>query len=136
MEVGKLRADIELLELTADYLKGRIKDALPLISQLEEDVNYQATNADAQKLESDRRKQKAAKVRAKVELWRKEYSEAKERIARYRYRIEYEINDARFPMSESGDSSESLAEVVRRLDRLEAKVDRIAKSIATRGGGR
>jgi len=138
VEVGKLRADIELLELTAEYLKGRIKDALPLIGLLEEETNSRGSDEDEKKLASVRvrRQEKADKSRGNVSRWREEYSRVKEQIAKYRYRIVAQGPTARDPLSETGDSKESLAEIVRRIDRLEAKVDQIAKSIATTGRGR
>ncbi len=133
VEVGKLRADIELLELNAEYIKGKIRTGLTLIGQLEEQTDSVAADAEGRKRELDQRKEWTDKARDKVALWRKEYGQDKEQIARYRYRITAQGLNPRDPLSEKGDSSESLGEVLRRIDRLEAKVDRIAKSIA---GGR
>ena len=132
MEVGRLSADIELLELTAEYLKDRIKDALPLINLLEEDTNYQTTpDGDAKKLEIERRKQQVDKSATKSCAGVKNTFVAKEQIAKNSYRIHFSYGmPFRTPESETAGSGDATAQVIRQLDRLEAKIDRIAKSVA------
>jgi hypothetical protein len=127
---GPMVAEVEVLELTLEALKGRIRNALTLIDQIEDDSKYQAVDPKSRDQEVQRREEKAERMHLKVSLWQEKYRQTREQIANYKYRIATQVLRARFPMTEAGDSSESFAEVFRRIDRLEAKVDRIADSIA------
>jgi RNA polymerase sigma factor (sigma-70 family) len=128
IKVGKLRAEAELLEITAEDLRGRIRDALTLIAQLDEATDFPAMTP----VEIDRRERKAKTTRERVKLWQEEYTQIREKIAKCNYQVVSQVDGANFPMQESVDSSESLAAVVRRLDRLEGKVDRLADLISHR----
>ena len=131
-EVGKMRAQVELLELGSEALRSRIHQAIAEIDQLEDTLHGELGGLDAVRAEKEK-KHLANRIddkRAYIEKWQEEYSNARTKIAQLNYRIARAARS--MPEAERDDSSKSMNDLLRRIDRLEAKVDRLADSI--RGG--
>jgi RNA polymerase sigma factor (sigma-70 family) len=128
LEIGQLRAKAELLELDCESLRSRIQHGAELIGQLE-DSRDRAPLADPtpEKVAKYRNSIDAQreKMQSKVESWSKKYLQDRVEIARLKYQI------ARTPKSlvPSPDPTEPLDELIRRIDRLEAKVDLLSDTI-------
>jgi chromosome segregation ATPase len=129
---GRMQARVELLELRSESLRSRIHQGIALVDQLEDSRNEDPHNTSPEQRKRDIKQleRRIDDKRAYIEKWQNDYSQTRIDIARLNYRI------ARAPRSmyeaERDDSGKSIYELLRRIDRLEAKVDRLSDSI--RGG--
>jgi RNA polymerase sigma factor (sigma-70 family) len=135
IELEKMKAQLEMLELKSETLRNRIQEGTKLVDQLEDSSQQDLTNdtpGQAEKYRKSLEKQRDSK-RLYIQTWEEQYLKTRIEIARLNYRI------ARAPRplaeAERDDSARSLSDLVRRIDRVEAKVDRIAESLR-RGQGR
>jgi RNA polymerase sigma factor (sigma-70 family) len=129
---GRMQAKVELLELESEALRSRIHQAMLLIDQLDDlsDTDRGGANLEQAPILKEKRAKRMDEKKQHIQLWQGEYSKTRIEIARLNYRI------ARTPRSmyeaERDDSGKSIHDLLRRIDRLEAKVDRLSDSI--RGG--
>jgi hypothetical protein len=130
-EVGKMRARVEMLELKSESLRRRIHEAISQVDQYEDSLHDEKPPGLNPEQRERQQKTLASRIEKKKELiaqWQDEYSRSRVDIARLNYRI------ARTPRSiyesERDDSGKSIYDLLRRVDRLEAKVDRLADSVA------
>jgi RNA polymerase sigma factor (sigma-70 family) len=139
VEVGKLRAKTDLLELDCESLRGRIRHGVEFIAQLEDSMDRLLPSSTPEqvgelkdsiekqrtKMEADIKMQRT-KMEANIELWRERYLHSRVEMAR----LKHQIARASKSLDASSDPSDALGEVIRRIDRLEAKLDLLADSIA------
>jgi hypothetical protein len=130
-EVGKMRARVEMLELQSESLRRRIHEAISQVDQYEDSLHDEKPPGLNPEQRDRQQKTLASRIEKKKVLiaqWQDEYSRSRVDIARLNYRI------ARTPRSmyeaERDDSGKSIYDLLRRVDRLEAKVDRLADSVA------
>ncbi len=123
---------MELLELESESLRNRISHAMTQISNLDGPAPLIGQPADENENDPNRKKYRKSlerhrdELQSNMESWQKSYRETRIEIARLKHQI------ARMPKpsTEALNPSEALAEVIRRIESLEAKVDRLADSIA------
>ncbi len=135
-EVATMRAKVELLELENDTLRDRIKRATTWIEQLEDPLPGQRGGRTPEQLEEDRlfRQEGRARSNEQIETWNRRFSKNRIEIAKLNLRIG---KITRIPEKSGRDASgNSFDELLRRIERLEAKLDRLADSIRSGGGGR
>ena len=124
-EVGKMRADVEMLELRSEALRNRIHQGIVVIDMTEESLRSELGGFTPENLQkqTQRLTTRLKEKREDIEKWQKEFSNTRIEIARLNYRI------ARAPRplveAERDDSGKSMYDLTRRIDRLEAKVDRL-----------
>jgi hypothetical protein len=130
-EVGKMRANVEMLELQSESLRRRIHEAISQVDQYEDDLNDEkppGLNPEQRERQQKTLGGRIEKKRQLIAEWQEAYSKSRVDIARLNYRI------ARTPRSmyeaERDDSGKSIYDLLRRIDRLEAKVDRLADAVA------
>jgi hypothetical protein len=129
-EVGKMRANVEMLELKSESLRSRIHEAIALVDKYEDKRRDEMPGLTPGQVESTKERllSRIEEKKSLISQWEKEYSKTRVDIARLNYRI------ARTPRSlyeaERDDSGKSIYDLLRRIDRLEAKVDRLADSVA------
>ncbi len=130
-EAGTLRAKVELLELQNDGLRTRIQRGLAWLDEVEHPLLGERPALTEEELIKERKRVEEMREHKtqQVEGWNRLYLKNGLEIARLNYRI------ARIPRSlaeaERDDSGKTLHDLIRRMDRLEAKVDRLADSIRT-----
>jgi RNA polymerase sigma factor (sigma-70 family) len=133
---GRMQAQVELLELNSESLRSRIHQGLALIDQLGDELHADGRQGMTPEQFTEHKKSLNDRIDDKqhsIQQWEEQYSKTRVQIARLNYRI------ARSPRSmyeaERDDSGKTIYELLRRIDRLEAKVDRLSDSIR-RGGTR
>ena len=134
-KVGRIRADMELLEIKSESLRNRISRAMTTISNLDGPAPLMGPTAD----EDDPNRKKYRKtldehraaLHSNMESWQKDYLETRVEIVR----LKHQIDRMPKPLVPPLDPNEQFAEVIRRIERLEARVDRLADLIAA-GKGR
>jgi len=124
----KLRAQAELLEMNVEQQKTAIQERLVEIHQIsqmqESDIQGWSEVERAKKLKELELKQDTAGVRLENE--QKQYIRSRVELAR----LKTQISRASKELGGGDDRSQALADQNRRLDRLEAKVDRILKTLS------
>ncbi len=133
-ELGKMRAQVELLELESEALRSRIHQGIARIDQLEDTLHGGPRGLDGERADETKKhlENRIAEKQDFIAKWREEYSNARIKIARLNYRIARAPRS--MPEAERDDSGKSMYDLLRRIDRLEAKVDRLADSIRGAAG--
>ena len=130
-EAGTIRAKVDLLELENDGLRTRIQRAMAWLDQVGDPLPGERPSFTEEQLRKESRNVEEIRERKtqQIEDWNHRYLKNGVEIARLNYRI------AKIPRSlaeaERDDSGKTLHDLLRRIDRLEAKVDRLADSIRT-----
>ena len=78
-----MRADVEMLELRSEALRGRIQDGLVLVDQLEASLQQEYPNASDPEVDKQKKKLHDQQLRAEenIKVWTAAYSESRIEIA-------------------------------------------------------
>ncbi len=136
-EVATMRAKVDLLEIENDALRTRIQRAMAWLEQVDDPFPGERDSFTAEQLEEQRKNLQEMRARRKHQLegWNKSYLKNRIEIAHLNRRIG-KITHIVEKSARDVSGGKSVDELVRRIDRLEAKLDRLADSIRTGSGGR
>ena len=81
-EVGKMRADVEMLELRSESLRGRIQDGLVLVDQLEDSLQQEYPNASDPEIDKQKKKldDHRLRVQENIKVWTAAYLKSASRL--------------------------------------------------------
>ncbi len=129
-DVGKLRAELELVELESDHYRNSIKRSMALLDAWEDGhaMNNSELDDVAKRKAEHAHDKNSKRTSDKLHKMREMYIEARERIALLKSKIARESGSGQ--SLEKDESRDPESELGRRFDRLEQKVDEISAALS------
>ena len=125
-KIAKMQGEVESLELDSESLRAEIQHGIALLAQLDEEAEHEEKVQAANRATNLKRLQvRRANVNGNMQESKERYRQTRVDIARLKNRIARESN----LQPEGVATTDALAEVIRRFDRLEAKVDRLTDAL-------
>jgi chromosome segregation ATPase len=125
--IAKMRGNLELLELKSESLRSQIQRGHAFLAELD-DAEQQTQDADPneRKIRRARIEAQRDKMRDGIDSWEAKYLETRVKIGQVKHQLEKHSK----AIGERQFSSDEHIEVIRRMDRLEEKLDRVLDALA------
>ena len=126
-KIAKMQGKLESLELDSESLRAEIQQGIALLAQLDEEAEHEEKVQVPNRANNLKRLQiRRENVNRNTQKSKDRYLQTRVDIARLKNQIARESN----LLPEGVATTDALAEVIRRFDRLEAKLDRLTDALA------